>query len=137
LALLEQREGKLNASSLGAITAAQKIGGSIHGFLAGPKSVAEAAAKVKGLEKVLVVDNSAYDKVGHLQLLPNRRGARVKADSLFSIGAARKLRPVTSRKHQEGRIYACHHRPFSIWEEYPAQNSCIARCSANLGCYVH
>lgn len=68
LAVLEQREGKLNASSLGAITAAQKIGGSIHGFVAGPKSVAEAAAKVKGLEKVLMVDNSAYDKVGHLQL---------------------------------------------------------------------
>ena len=65
LAVLEQREGKLNASSLGAITAAQKIGGSIHGFVAGPKSVAEAAAKVKGLEKVLMVDNSAYDKVGH------------------------------------------------------------------------
>jgi electron transfer flavoprotein alpha subunit len=70
LAILEQREGKLNPSSLGAITAAQKIGGSIHGFLAGPKSVAEAAAKVKGLEKVLMVDNSAYDKVGHPQLLP-------------------------------------------------------------------
>jgi electron transfer flavoprotein alpha subunit len=69
LAILEQREGQLNASSLGAITAAQKIGGSIHGFLAGPKSVAEAAAKVKGLEKVLMVDNSAYDKVGHPQLL--------------------------------------------------------------------
>jgi electron transfer flavoprotein alpha subunit len=64
LAVLEQREGKLNASSLGAITAAQKIGGSIHGFVAGPKSVAEAVAKVKGLEKVLMVDNSAYDKVG-------------------------------------------------------------------------
>jgi hypothetical protein len=64
LAILEQREGKLNASSLGAITAAQKIGGSIHGFVAGPKSVAEAAAKVKGLEKVLMVENSAYDKVG-------------------------------------------------------------------------
>ena len=63
--MLEQREGKLNASSLGAITAAQKIGGSIHGFVAGPKSVAEAAAKVKGLEKVLMVDNSAYDKVGN------------------------------------------------------------------------
>jgi electron transfer flavoprotein alpha subunit len=63
LAILEQREGNLNASSLGAITAAQKIGGSIHGFVAGPKSVAEAAAKVKGLEKVLMVDDSAYDKV--------------------------------------------------------------------------
>lgn len=63
LAILEQREGNLNTSSLGAVTAAQKIGGSIHGFVAGPKSVAEAAAKVQGLEKVLMVDNTAYDKV--------------------------------------------------------------------------
>jgi hypothetical protein len=79
LAVLEQREGKLNASSLGAITAAQKIGGSIHGFVAGPKSVAEAAAKVKGLEKVLMVDNSAYDKVGHPQLFQNRKSSPSKS----------------------------------------------------------
>jgi hypothetical protein len=48
---------------LGTITAAQKIGGPIHGFVAGPKTVAETVAKVKGLEKVLIVDNAAYDKV--------------------------------------------------------------------------
>ena len=53
----------MNTSSLGAITAAQKIGGLIHGFVVGPKSVAETVAKVKGLEKVLIVDNAAYDKV--------------------------------------------------------------------------
>src|SRR3954453_23241487 len=75
LAILEQREGKLNASSLGAITAAQKIGGSIHGFVAGPKSVAEEAAKVKGLDKVLMVDNSAYDKVRTSSTAPNRKAA--------------------------------------------------------------
>ncbi len=63
LAVLEQREGKLNMSSLGAVTAAQKLGGSIHTFVAGPKSVAEEAAKVKDVEKVLFVDSSAYDKV--------------------------------------------------------------------------
>lgn len=63
LAVLEQREGKLNNSSLAAVTAGQKIGGSIVGFVAGPKSVAEAAAKVKGVEKILYVDNPAYDKV--------------------------------------------------------------------------
>jgi electron transfer flavoprotein alpha subunit len=72
LAILEQREGKLNTSSLGAITAAQKIGGSIHGFVAGPKSVADDAAKVKGLEKVMMVDNSAYDKVRHFRVLRSK-----------------------------------------------------------------
>ena len=63
LAILEQREGKLNGSSLGAVAAAQKLGGTVHGLVAGPTAVAEEVAKVKGLEKVLMVDNPAYDKV--------------------------------------------------------------------------
>ncbi|KAI1491351.1 hypothetical protein F5X96DRAFT_478938 [Biscogniauxia mediterranea] len=64
LAILEQREGKLNHGSLSAITAAQKVGGSIHGFVAGSniKPVAEEAAKVAGVEKIIAVDNAAYDK---------------------------------------------------------------------------
>jgi len=65
LAILEQRDGKLNHGSLSAITAAQKVGGSIHGFVAGSniKAVAEEAAKVAGVEKIIAVDNAAYDKV--------------------------------------------------------------------------
>lgn len=64
LAILEQREGKLNMSSLASISAAQKLGGSIHGFVAGSniKTVADEASKVDGLEKVIYVDNGAYDK---------------------------------------------------------------------------
>src|ERR1700712_5723360 len=66
LAVLEQRDGKLNHGSLGAVTAALKLGGSITGFVAGSniKAVAEEAAKVKGIEKIIAVDNVAYDKVG-------------------------------------------------------------------------
>lgn len=66
LAVLEQRDGKLNSSSLGAVTAGLKLGGSVTGLVAGSsiKAVAEEAAKVEGLEKVLMVDNGAYDKVG-------------------------------------------------------------------------
>lgn len=65
LAILEQREGKLNHGSLGAITAAQKIGGAVHGFVAGSniKPVAEEAATAEGVEKIVAVDNGAYDKV--------------------------------------------------------------------------
>lgn len=65
LAVLEQRDGKLNHGSLSAITAAQKLGGSITGFIAGGniKGVAEEAAKVGGIEKVVAVDNDAYEKV--------------------------------------------------------------------------
>ena len=64
LAILEQREGSLNSASLGAVTAGTKIGGSVHGFIAGKnvKSIAEEAAKVEGLEKVISVDNEAYDR---------------------------------------------------------------------------
>jgi electron transfer flavoprotein alpha subunit len=65
LAILEQREGKLNHGSLSAVTAAQKLGGSITGFVAGSniKAVAEEAAKVGGVDKIIAVDNGAYDKV--------------------------------------------------------------------------
>ncbi len=65
LAVLEQREGKLQSASLSAVTAAQKLGGSVTGFIAGSeiRSVAEEAAKVKGLEKIIMVENGAYDKV--------------------------------------------------------------------------
>ncbi|GJC93894.1 electron transfer flavoprotein domain-containing protein [Colletotrichum higginsianum] len=64
LAILEQREGQLNHGSLGAITAAKKLGGPIHGFVAGSniKGVADEAAKVEGVEKIIAVDNAAYDK---------------------------------------------------------------------------
>lgn len=65
LAVLEQNNGKLNTGSLSAITAAKKLGGPIHAFVAGGniKSVAEEAAKVEGVEKIIAVDNSAYDRV--------------------------------------------------------------------------
>jgi electron transfer flavoprotein alpha subunit len=64
LAILEQREGKLNTGSLSAITAAQKLGGSVHGFVAGSniKAVAEEAAKAAGIDKIIAVENGAYDK---------------------------------------------------------------------------
>lgn len=66
LAVLEQRNGKLESSSFSAIAAAQKLGGSVTGFIAGSgvkgTSAAE-AAKIKGIEKVLAVDNDAYEKV--------------------------------------------------------------------------
>jgi electron transfer flavoprotein alpha subunit len=66
LAVLEQRDGKLQSSSLSAIVAAQKLGGTITGFVAGSgvkgTSAAE-AAKIKGLDKIIAVENEAYDKV--------------------------------------------------------------------------
>lgn len=65
LAVLEQKDGKLQQSSLSAVTAAQKVGGSLVGFVAGSgiRAVAEEASKVKGLNKIIMVENDAYDKV--------------------------------------------------------------------------
>ncbi|ROT39434.1 electron transfer flavo protein subunit alpha [Sodiomyces alkalinus F11] len=64
LALLEQRGGQLNRGSLSAVSAAKKLGGPVHGFLAGENvtGAAEEAAKVHGIEKILAVDNEAYEK---------------------------------------------------------------------------
>ncbi|KAJ5992856.1 hypothetical protein N7451_008580 [Penicillium sp. IBT 35674x] len=65
LAVLEQRDGKLQSSSLSAIAAAQKLGGPVTAFLAGTgvkgASAAE-AAKIKGLDKIVAVENDAYEK---------------------------------------------------------------------------
>lgn len=65
LAVLEAKDGKLSTASLAAITAGTKLGGSITAFVAGSggKSIAEEAGKAKGIEKVIYVDNAAYDKV--------------------------------------------------------------------------
>ena len=65
LAILEQREGQLNKTSLSAVTAAHRLCGSVTGFIAGSnvKSIAEEAAKVQGVEKIIVVENGSYDKV--------------------------------------------------------------------------
>jgi len=51
-------------SSLAAVSAAMKLGGQVTGFVAGgnTKAVAEDAAKVEGLDKVIYVDNADYDK---------------------------------------------------------------------------
>ncbi|KAI9886662.1 MAG: RNA polymerase II mediator complex subunit [Watsoniomyces obsoletus] len=64
LAVLEQREGKLLHGSLCSVAAASKLGGSITAIIAGSgtRKVAEEAAKVPGLEKVIVIENEAYDR---------------------------------------------------------------------------
>ncbi|KAK2758376.1 Electron transfer flavoprotein alpha-subunit [Arachnomyces sp. PD_36] len=65
LAILEQKDGKLQSSSLSAIAAAKKLGGSITGFVAGSGvkgGAAAEAAKIKGPEKIMAVENGAYDK---------------------------------------------------------------------------
>lgn len=65
LAVLEQRDGQLNRGSLSAFTAAKKLGGTVHGFIAGAdvSAAAQEAAKVDGVDKIISVDSAAYEKV--------------------------------------------------------------------------
>lgn len=51
-------------SSLAAVTAGTRLGGSVTGFIAGSgaKAVANEAATIQGIEKVIYVENDAYDK---------------------------------------------------------------------------
>src|SRR5690606_21601587 len=69
LVYAEHDNSSLKAATLNAVAAAQKIGGDITVLVAGAGcgAVAEQAAKVAGVSKVLVADNAAY---GH-QLAEN------------------------------------------------------------------
>ncbi|CAI4219865.1 unnamed protein product [Parascedosporium putredinis] len=64
LAILEQRDGQLNKASLSAVTAATKLGAPVHAFIAGTDAskVAQEAAQVLGVDKVVTVSNAAYEK---------------------------------------------------------------------------
>ena len=61
---VEHRNGKLASSTLNAITAAQKLGGSVTALVAGsnPDAVAQSVAKIAGISKVLVSKNDQYEK---------------------------------------------------------------------------
>lgn len=62
LVIAEHDNAVLAAATLNTVAAAQAIGGEIHVLVAGVGcvAVAEAAAKVAGVSKVLVVDDAAY-----------------------------------------------------------------------------
>jgi electron transfer flavoprotein alpha subunit len=62
LVLAEHEAGALKAATLNTVTAAQKLGGEVHVLVAGQGvgPVADAAAKVAGVAKVLVADDAAY-----------------------------------------------------------------------------
>ncbi|MDX9698242.1 MAG: FAD-binding protein [Rhodocyclaceae bacterium] len=64
LVIAEHNNSILAAATLNTMAAAQQIGGDIHVLVAGAgcAAVAEAAAKVAGVSKVLVADNAAYGK---------------------------------------------------------------------------
>ncbi|WP_437881383.1 electron transfer flavoprotein subunit alpha/FixB family protein [Pseudomonas sp. LRF_L74] len=62
LVIAEHSNGALAPATLNVVTAAQQIGGDVHVLVAGQgvSAVAEAAAKVAGVSKVLSADNAAF-----------------------------------------------------------------------------
>ena len=62
LVIAEHNNGVLGAATLNSVAAAQKIGGDIAVLVAGQNvgAVAEAAAKIAGVARVLVADDAAY-----------------------------------------------------------------------------
>ena len=63
LLFVEHGNGQIKDGTLKALTAAKQIGAPIHALVlgSGSKAVAEAAAKLDGVEKVLVAEDGAYD----------------------------------------------------------------------------
>ncbi|KAF3918646.1 hypothetical protein AA313_de0204703 [Arthrobotrys entomopaga] len=64
LAIFEQRDGKLAPSAQNVVTAAKQLGNPVVGFVAGKsaREVAEQAAKIEGVDKVVYVSNETYEK---------------------------------------------------------------------------
>jgi electron transfer flavoprotein alpha subunit len=62
LVIAEHDNTALNAATLNVVAAAQEIGGDIDVLVAGEAcgAVAEAAAKIDGVSKIIVADNAAY-----------------------------------------------------------------------------
>ncbi|KAG0233164.1 hypothetical protein B0O80DRAFT_476684 [Mortierella sp. GBAus27b] len=62
LLLVEHKDNKVAGSTLNALTAASKLGGSVTALVAGnaPDAVAGEVAKLSGVSKVLVAKNDAY-----------------------------------------------------------------------------
>jgi electron transfer flavoprotein alpha subunit len=63
LVIVEHKDGKIAPSTLNALSAAAKLGGSVHALVAGSSSdgVADQVAKLAPVSKVLVASDAAYD----------------------------------------------------------------------------
>lgn len=68
LTLIEHSSGALSPSNLNTLTAAKQLGGPITALVAGSDAskIAAEVAKFDGVDKVLVANNEAYDKVWHM-----------------------------------------------------------------------
>ncbi|TIA83149.1 hypothetical protein E3P84_01604 [Wallemia ichthyophaga] len=90
LLYLEHRDGKLNAGTLSALTAAQKVNGKVVGVIAGSESISSAidSARRLPLSRLLVAHSEQYDHHPPSTLAPLLKTLMEKDDSLTHLFAA-------------------------------------------------
>jgi hypothetical protein len=131
LAVLEQRDGKLQSSSLSAISAALRLGGPVTAFVAGngvkATSAAE-AAQYKGVEKVVAVESEAYEKVHTaLKNMPEEKRMLIPlraSPKTMLLSSSRTSRRANTHTLSEAtlpseRVYCPASRPFSTSSKSP------------------
>jgi electron transfer flavoprotein alpha subunit len=91
LVLAEHDNADLKDATLATITAAGQLGGDVHVLVAGSGcgSVAEAAAKVAGVAKVLVADDAAYGAALPENLAPLIAGLMAGYDAFVAPATSR------------------------------------------------
>ena len=91
LVLAEHDNQELKDATLSAVTAASKLGGDVHVLVAGSnaRAVAEAAAKVQGVSKVLLADNPAYEHALAENVAPLIEGLMANYDAVVAPATTR------------------------------------------------
>ena len=91
LVLAEHDNAILKDATLAAVTAAGQLGGEVHLLIAGvgAQSVADAAAKVAGVHKVLLADDAAYGHALAENLAPLIAGLMANYDAFVAPATTR------------------------------------------------
>ena len=91
LVLAEHDNSVLKDATLPAITAATQLGGDVHVLVAGngAQAVADAAAKVAGVSKVLLADDAAYENALAENLAPLVVGLMANYDAFVAPATSR------------------------------------------------
>jgi electron transfer flavoprotein alpha subunit len=91
LVLAEHDNSELKDATLAAVTAATQLGGDVHLLVAGKgaKSVADAAAKVAGVSKVLLADDAAYENALAENVAPLVAGLMAGYDAFVAPATTR------------------------------------------------
>ncbi len=91
LVLAEHDNAELKDATLATVTAAGQLGGDVHMLVAGKgaQAVADAAAKVAGVAKVLLADDAAYEHALAENLAPLVIGLMVNYDAFVAPATTR------------------------------------------------